>query len=183
MASTLPIHKLPSNSTSPESASSDEKMVSPADSLTTSLSSHKEHHSSHSDLIRDTIIGFADGLTVPFALTAGLSSLGSSRLVILGGLAELFSGSISMGLGAYLASDTERKHYQVEKAREWREVRECPREEEVEIYEIFDKYGIGREASRGVVEGLKANEDMWVQVCCPFLDSPPSPSMCISLSS
>jgi len=159
MASTSPIHPIPSNSTSLDS----EKMSAP----TPATSTHKEHHSTHSDLVRDFIIGFADGLTVPFALTAGLSSLGSSRLVILGGLAELFSGSISMGLGAYLASVTERKHYQVEQAREWREVRECPAEEEEEIYDIFLRYGISRVASAGVVEGLKANEDMWVQVCSP----------------
>ncbi|PSK35035.1 Vacuolar iron transporter 1 [Elsinoe australis] len=74
-------------------------------------------------LLRDAIIGFSDGLTVPFALTAGLSSLGSSRLVILGGLAELFAGAISMGLGTILASITERKRYQIVEAKErerWR---------------------------------------------------------------
>lgn len=125
---------------------------------------HKEQHTGHGEFVRDAIIGFADGLTVPFALTAGLSSLGSSRLVILGGLAELFAGSISMGLGAYLASVTEKKHYEVEEKRERREVRECPKAEEDEIYEIFEKYGIRRDESKGVVEGLRANEDMWVQV-------------------
>ncbi|KAF4547124.1 CCC1-like protein 1 [Elsinoe fawcettii] len=69
-------------------------------------------------LLRDAIIGFSDGLTVPFALTAGLSSLGSSKLVILGGLAELFAGAISMGLGAVLASVTERKRYEIMSAKE-----------------------------------------------------------------
>ena len=128
------------------------------------VSIHQEHHKGHGDLIRDSIIGFSDGLTVPFALTAGLSSLGSTKIVILGGLAELFAGSISMGLGAFLASMTDRKHFEVEEAREKREVKECPREEEEEIYEIFDKYGIQRQESKGVVEGLKVNEEMWVQV-------------------
>ncbi|KUL91148.1 hypothetical protein ZTR_00754 [Talaromyces verruculosus] len=80
-----------------------------------------ESYSGHGDIIRDIIIGFADGLTVPFALTAGLSSLGSSKLVIVGGLAELFSGAISMGLGAYLAAVTDREHYKTEAAREKRE--------------------------------------------------------------
>ena len=127
---------------------------------------HREYHTKHGDLIRDSIIGFSDGLTVPFALTAGLSSLGSSRIVILGGLAELFAGSISMGLGAFLASITDRKHYIAEEQREWKEVRERPQEEEDEIYEIFEKYGIQRHESKGVVDGLKANEDMWVQVSC-----------------
>ncbi|KAF2218701.1 VIT family-domain-containing protein [Elsinoe ampelina] len=69
-------------------------------------------------LIRDAVIGFSDGLTVPFALTAGLSSLGDSKLVILGGLAELFAGAISMGLGAVLASVTEKKRYEIMQAKE-----------------------------------------------------------------
>ncbi|KAF2460128.1 VIT family-domain-containing protein [Lineolata rhizophorae] len=131
-------------------------------------SSHSEQHSSHGEIIRDTIIGFADGLTVPFALTAGLSSTGSTRLVILGGLAELFSGAISMGLGAYLASITEKKAYEVEEAREYREVAEQPLAEEEEIFEIFDNYGIERERVMPVVEGLKMNPDMWVKFMMDF---------------
>lgn len=130
--------------------------------------SHAEGHTRHGDLVRDCIIGFADGLTVPFALTAGLSALGSSKLVILGGLAELFSGSISMGLGAYLAAVTDKKHWEVEEKRERREVAECPQAEEEEIYEIFETYGISREECRGVVTGLRANEDMWVQFMMDF---------------
>ena len=115
-------------------------------------------------MVRDSIIGFSDGVTVPFALTAGLSSLGDSKLVILGGVAELFAGSISMGLGAFLASITDRKHYEVEEAREKQEVKDKPEDEEREIYEIFEKYNIKQAQARGVVEGLKADEDMWVQV-------------------
>ncbi|KAF2765466.1 DUF125-domain-containing protein [Teratosphaeria nubilosa] len=129
---------------------------------------HSEKHTSHGDFVRDGIIGFADGLTVPFALTAGLTALGSTRVVILAGLAELFAGSISMGLGAYLAAVTEKKHYEVEEARERREVRECPKAEEIEIYEIFEKYGIDRAESRGVVEGLKGSEEMWIQFMMDF---------------
>jgi len=154
------------------------------------VTSHTEHHTRHGELVRDSIIGFADGLTVPFALTAGLSAIGSSKLVILGGLAELFAGmkgskrssalssqltcpdctagSISMGLGAYLAAVTEKKHYEVEEERERREVKECPRAEEEEIYEIFDKYGISQSQSKGVVEGLKQNEDMWIRFMMDF---------------
>jgi hypothetical protein len=127
-------------------------------------SSHTERHAHHGLLIRDSIIGFADGLTVPFALTAGLSALGNSKIVVLGGLAELFAGSISMGLGAYLAAVTERKHYAVEEERERREVREKPAAEEEEIFEIFEQYGISREAASGMVECLKLNEDLWVRV-------------------
>ncbi|EMF14306.1 protein CCC1 [Sphaerulina musiva SO2202] len=124
-------------------------------------SGHAEGHSTNGIFVRDSIIGFADGLTVPFALTAGLSSLGSSKVVILGGLAELFAGSISMGLGAYLAAKTDLKHYEVEEKRERREVKDCPAAEEEEIYDIFDQYGIPRLASAGVVESLKKDEDAW----------------------
>lgn len=130
--------------------------------------SHKERHRGGGEFVRDSIIGFADGLTVPFALTAGLSSLGSARLVIVGGLAELFAGSISMGLGAYLAAVTDKKHYEVEELRERREVNECPVAEEREIYEIFEEYGVSEEACKGVVDALKVNEDMWVRFMMDF---------------
>lgn len=133
-----------------------------------SSSRHSEHHATHGLFIRDSIIGFADGLTVPFALTAGLSVFNDSRIVVIGGLAELFAGAISMGLGAFLAAETERKHYEVEERRERREVRETPRAEEEEVYEILGKYGVAREACEGVVCGLKANEDMWVQFMMDF---------------
>ncbi|RMZ84853.1 hypothetical protein DV737_g1024, partial [Chaetothyriales sp. CBS 132003] len=129
---------------------------------------HKERHTSHGELVRDSIIGFADGLTVPFALTAGLSSLGSTRIVILGGLAELFAGAISMGLGAFLASVTEKQRYEVEERRERMEVRECPKAEEEEIFEIFDNYGICRTDCAGVIHALKQNEDMWVKFMMDF---------------
>ncbi|KAB2570244.1 hypothetical protein BFW01_g5622 [Lasiodiplodia theobromae] len=129
---------------------------------------HPEKHSDNNAVIRDTIIGFADGLTVPFALTAGLSSIGSTRLVILGGLAELFSGAISMGLGAYLAAVTESKTYQVEEARERREVEQMPEAEEEEIYEIFDEYNISRETVRPVVEALRQDKEMWVKFMMDF---------------
>jgi VIT1/CCC1 family predicted Fe2+/Mn2+ transporter len=126
---------------------------------------HNECHTGHGEVIRDSIIGFADGLTVPFALTAGLSSLGSLNLVILGGVAELFAGAISMGLGGFLAAVTERKHYRVEEAREFREVDECPDAEEKEIYDIMAEYGLDHERVRPLAEGLMANKDMWVKVC------------------
>ena len=130
---------------------------------------HKEKHSGHSEIVRDSILGFADGLTVPFAVTAGLSSVGSLNLVILGGLAELFAGAISMGLGAFLAAITERKHYKVEEAREFREVFECPKAEEQEIYDIMAEYGLDRDCVRPVVEGLMTNKDMWVKVSLPHV--------------
>ena len=145
--------RTPPNSTSTITATS-----------TTCTGAHRERHTSHSDVVRDTIIGFADGLTVPFALTAGLSSLGSGRLVVLAGLAELCSGALSMGLGAYLAAATAQKHYEVEEARERREVREQPLDEEEEIYEIMAAYGVSRGAVSGVVEELKRCPEQWVNV-------------------
>ena len=126
---------------------------------------HREKHSNFGDMIRDFTIGFADGLTVPFALTAGLSSLGSAKLVIVSGLAELFSGATSMGLGAYLAAATERDHYLSEERRERAEVASMPNAEKEEIREILAKYGVSRTASSAVVEDLVLNEDFWVQVC------------------
>jgi vacuolar iron transporter family protein len=153
---------------------------------------HTEKHNDYGDVIRDVIIGFADGLTVPFALTAGLSSLGSARLVIIGGmstcltvweftsqsdanirqfihrtilgLAELFSGAISMGLGAYLAAVTERDHYTSEEKREREEVLIKPEDEKEEIYEIMDNYGISREASKSLVDSLCQEPENWIRV-------------------
>lgn len=129
---------------------------------------HPEHHTSNGDVIRDIIIGFADGLTVPFALTAGLSSLGNSQLVVMGGLAELFSGAISMGLGAYLAAVTEREHYLSEEARERDEVRNQPEEEREEIFAIMAKYYVSREATTPLVNDLCQNTDQWVRFMMDF---------------
>jgi vacuolar iron transporter family protein len=126
--------------------------------------SHRESHSSHfTDVLRDMIIGFADGLTVPFALTAGLSSLNSTKLVIIGGLAELFSGMISMGLGAYLAAVTERQHWEAEHARECWEVENVPDAERKEVYEILGRYGVSKEAADGVVRELCSDKKEWVR--------------------
>ncbi|KAJ5812619.1 hypothetical protein N7474_008920 [Penicillium riverlandense] len=132
------------------------------------LHAASERHSESGAVVRDAIIGFADGMTVPFALTAGLSSLGSSKLVIIGGLAELFSGSISMGLGAYLAAVTERDHYKCEEAREREEVFSKPRAEKEEIHEILADYGISREASQAVVDCLAQNNEQWIRFMMDF---------------
>jgi vacuolar iron transporter family protein len=141
---------------------------------------HAEKHSTHGEALRDIILGVADGLTVPFALTAGLSSyvlrflfypqkltkrrLGSPRLVVIGGLAELFSGAISMGLGAYLTAVSESEHYDAEYAREKMEVAKYPKTEEKECYEILEKYGIPHETLTPVIDALMADEAQWLQV-------------------
>src|ERR1700761_7100674 len=99
---------------------------------------HPERHGVSSETIRDIVIGLSDGLTVPFALAAGLSgAVGSTKIIVLAGLAEIAAGSIAMGLGGYLAARGDAEHYASEKRREESEVIERPGDEEEEIYEIF----------------------------------------------
>ena len=100
--------------------------------------------------------------------------LGSSKLVIIGGLAELFSGAISMGLGAYLAAVTERQHYLSEEKREHQEVIDKPDDEREEIYKIMGDYGVGRDACTPLVDALAADPEQWVQVRISGLLSGPS---------
>lgn len=119
-------------------------------------------------LLRDCIIGVADGLTVPFALTAGLSALGDSHLVVMGGLAELLAGAISMGLGAYLAAITEHKQYQVAERKVLGHVRASDPELNP-FAAIFSRYGVSSEVARGVLQDLRMNEEMEVQVCHAFV--------------
>src|ERR1022692_2092039 len=91
---------------------------------------HMEKHFEASETVRDVVIGMADGLTVPFALAAGLSGTGqSTEIVVIAGLAEIAAGSIAMGLGGYLAARTDRDHYESEREREKRETVELPDKE------------------------------------------------------
>ncbi|THH29825.1 hypothetical protein EUX98_g4376 [Antrodiella citrinella] len=108
------------------------------------------------DVIRDVVIGLSDGLTVPFALAAGLSSLGESRLVILGGTAELIAGAISMGIGGFLASQAERDHYRyLKKCTAARVVRSCDGEMEREVYGVLGPIGVDEKTSRMVAKCLR----------------------------
>ncbi|CEP17276.1 hypothetical protein [Parasitella parasitica] len=109
-----------------------------------------------------------DGLTVPFALAAGLSSLGSSKIVIYGGAAELVSGAISMGLGGYLAARSEIDHYRTERQREEREVEECPQDEEDEIVDILEPYGLDRETIQPLIEKLRSDPQKFVDFMMKF---------------
>ncbi|KZZ90204.1 hypothetical protein AAL_07305 [Moelleriella libera RCEF 2490] len=118
-----------------------------------------------SDALRDIIIGFSDGVTVPFALTAGLSSLGSTKLVIVGGLAELFSGMISMGLGAYLAAVTERDTYH---SQEEKQTACLPEDQRSEIYSILERYNVSRDAAAPLVDELCADRARWVRFKMDF---------------
>src|SRR5206468_3441564 len=106
---------------------------------------HIEKHFTASETVRDIVIGMSDGLTVPFALAAGLSgavAADATRLVLTAGLAEIAAGSIAMGLGGYLAARTDAEHYASEQAREERETVEMPEEEEAEVARVFRGYGL-----------------------------------------
>ena len=127
--------------------------------------------------MRDSVIGLSDGLTVPFALAAGLSgAVASTRLVVLAGLAEIAAGSIAMGLGGYLAARGDAEHYLAERLREEREVVERERDEEEEIYEIFEQYRVPRASAAPVLEALKRDPEAWVDFMMRFelgLEEPP----------
>jgi VIT1/CCC1 family predicted Fe2+/Mn2+ transporter len=133
---------------------------------------HSRHHEQHfqsSDTVRDVVIGLSDGLTVPFALAAGLAgAVGATRVVVLAGLAEIAAGSIAMGLGGYLASRGDSEHYASERRREEMEVVERPKDEEQEIYEIFSAYGVSREAATPVLRSLQANPPAYVDFMMRF---------------
>src|SRR5664279_3663868 len=125
--------------------------------------SHTESHFESSETVRDVVIGMADGLTVPFALAAGLSgAVNSTHVVVLAGLAEIAAGSIAMGLGGYLAARGDAEHYINERHREDREIVERVKDEEEEIYAIFEEYGVERSESDPVLQALKRNPKRWV---------------------
>ena len=130
---------------------------------------HIEGHFQSTETVRDVVIGLSDGLTVPFALAAGLSgAVASSHIVVLAGLAEIAAGSIAMGLGGYLAARGDVEHYASELKREEREIVERVHDEEEEIYEIFEQYSVDREAATPVLEALKRNPKAWVDFMMRF---------------
>ncbi|MGE5248065.1 MAG: VIT1/CCC1 transporter family protein [Verrucomicrobiota bacterium] len=124
---------------------------------------HAEQHFTASEAVRDVVIGMADGLTVPFALAAGLSgAVHSTAVIVVAGLAEIAAGSIAMGLGGYLAARTDREHYASEKAREYREIRAMPAAEKEEVAAVFREYGLDDGKAEPVVEAICADPDRWV---------------------
>ena len=130
---------------------------------------HHEYHFESSEVVRDVVIGLSDGLTVPFALAAGLSGIvASGHIVVLAGLAEIAAGSIAMGLGGYLAARGDAEHYASERLREEREVIERVHDEEEEIYEIFEQYSVDRESAGPVLAALKKNPAAWVDFMMRF---------------
>lgn len=130
---------------------------------------HVEGHFESSAVVRDIVIGLSDGLTVPFALAAGLSgAVASSRIVVLAGLAEIAAGSIAMGLGGYLAARGDAEHYISERHREEREIIERTQDEEEEIYQIFEQYSVDRASAAPVLAALKQNPVEWVNFMMRF---------------
>lgn len=124
---------------------------------------HTEKHFKASETIRDIVIGMSDGLTVPFALAAGLSgAVDNNSIIVIAGLAEISAGSIAMGLGGYLAAKSDTEHYESEKLREETEVKEIPEAEEKEIVEILRDYDVSEKDSKPFVEALKKNPRKWV---------------------
>jgi len=130
---------------------------------------HTERHFAASDTVRDLVLGMADGLTVPFALAAGLSAANvASRVVVVAGVAEIAAGAIAMGLGGYLAARGEADHYHSERRREFHEVRNLQREEEREIVEIFKGYGLNRTACEPILEHFRNDHEAWVDFMMRF---------------
>jgi len=130
---------------------------------------HVERHFTAGEVVRDVVIGMSDGLTVPFALAAGLSgAIDNSRIIVVAGLAEIAAGSIAMGLGGYLAAKSDAEHYASERQREVREVQEIPDEEAREVENVFADYGLSREESSPVVQALTRRPKQWVDFMMRF---------------
>ncbi len=130
---------------------------------------HKEEHFEQSDLIKDIVIGMADGLTVPFALAAGLSGVvDSNAIIITAGIAEICAGSIAMGLGGYLAGRTEIEHYDSEERREFDEIEHKHEVEIQETKEIFAEYGVSDELQERIAREMAKNPKKWVDFMMRF---------------
>jgi VIT1/CCC1 family predicted Fe2+/Mn2+ transporter len=130
---------------------------------------HVEKHFTAGQSVRDVVIGMADGLTVPFALAAGLTgAIDHAGIIVTAGLAEIAAGSIAMGLGGYLAAKSDAEHYAKEREREKREVKEIPQEEMREVAHVFQSYGLSPEESAPIVEALSNNPKKWVDFMMRF---------------
>ncbi len=124
---------------------------------------HQEKHLRNSDFLTDIVIGMSDGLTVPFALAAGLSgAAASTSIIVIAGIAEIAAGSIAMGLGGYLAGKTEQDHYQTELKREYEEVDNMPEKEKEEVKTFFANIGLSEEMQEKAVEEIARDRDQWV---------------------
>ncbi len=137
---------------------------------------HVEKHFTQSDTVRDIVIGMSDGLTVPFALAAGLSGAAAGATVIVtAGLAEIAAGSISMGLGGYLAARSDAEHYYAEQKREEEEVEQVPDAERQEVADILNSFGVSEEQTAPIVDAIAHQHDRWIDFMMRFelgLDKP-----------
>ena len=130
---------------------------------------HIEKHFTATETVRDIVIGMSDGLTVPFALAAGLSgAVASTGLIVVAGLAEIAAGSIAMGLGGYLAARTDREHYDSERDREFREIRDVPQQEEKEVADVFRGMGLVEDHIAPVVSALRVDPERCVDFMMRF---------------
>jgi len=131
--------------------------------------SHEEIHFSGSEIVRDAVIGLSDGLTVPFALAAGLvNAVHNNDIIITAGFAEIVAGSIAMGLGGYLAGKTESDHYKAELVREYYEVDHFPEKEKEEVREVFASYGLSKHLQEEIANELACDKDKWVNFMMRF---------------
>ena len=129
----------------------------------TSHDHHHEEHLQNSDVLKDIVIGMSDGLTVPFALAAGLSgAVVSSGIIIIAGIAEIAAGSIAMSLGGYLAGKTEQDHYKSELKREYEEVERVPDREKQEVKDFFKQIGLSEEIQEKASEEISKDKKQWV---------------------
>src|ERR1700681_3491354 len=130
---------------------------------------HIERHFTAGETVRDIVIGMSDGLTVPFALAAGLSgAVSSTTIIITAGLAEIAAGSIAMGLGGYLAARSDAEHYASERRREQGEVHDIPAAETKEVTDVLGSYGVSAEAAAPVVRALKERPEAWIDFMMRF---------------
>jgi len=130
---------------------------------------HVEHHFTAGETVRDIVIGMSDGLTVPFALAAGLSgAVSSTTIIITAGLAEIAAGSIAMGLGGYLAARSDAEHYASERLREQQEIKEKTDAEKAEVTEVFTSYGLTEVESAPIVEALSKRPQAWIDFMMRF---------------
>ena len=130
---------------------------------------HIERHFTGSETVKDIVIGMADGLTVPFALAAGLSgAIETTSIIVTAGLAEIAAGSIAMGLGGYMAAKSDAEHYDSERAREVVEVSEKAEVEASEVAEVFQSYGLTKEDSALIVDSLRKRPQAWVDFMMRF---------------
>jgi VIT1/CCC1 family predicted Fe2+/Mn2+ transporter len=130
---------------------------------------HVEAHFTAGDTVRDVVIGMADGLTVPFALAAGLSgAISATSIVVTAGVAEIAAGSIAMGLGGFLAARSDMEHYQSEFRRESQEILQKPDAEKAEVLDVLTGFGLTAEQSAPIVESLSNNSDAWVRFMMRF---------------